>query len=111
MEIPSSRRKHPRVTLHQAIEFAVTTPFEGAVMKTVGPGGLCIVTSTPPLVGTRLLLRFTIPGDAEPINAVGVAVWARLVRPQKAEVGVKFIGLREDSFTRLQKYCVDHGTL
>jgi hypothetical protein len=42
---------------------------------------------------------------------VGVTVWTRLVRPQKAEVGVKFIGLRDDNFARLQKYCTEHGSL
>jgi uncharacterized protein (TIGR02266 family) len=111
MEIPVTRRQHPRVPLRQPIEFAVTTPFEGAVMKTISQGGLCIVTSTPPLVGTRLLVRFTIPGDSEPMNAVGVTVWTRLVRPQKAEVGLKFIGLREDNQVRFQKYCAEHGTV
>ena len=111
MEIQTTRRKHPRAPLRQPIEFAVTTPFEGAVMKTIGAGGLCIVTPRPPLVGTRLLIRFTIPGDEEPINAVGVTVWTRLLRPQKAEVGVRFIGLRDDNFARLQKYCTEHGAL
>lgn len=111
MEISATRRLHPRVPLRQPIEFAVTTPFEGAFMKTIGAGGLCIVTATPPLVGTRLLIRFAMPGDSEPINAVGVTVWTRLLRPQKAEIGIKFIGLREENQVRLQKYCGEHGTL
>jgi len=112
MEIPATRRQHPRAPLRLPIEFAVTTPFESAVMKTISAGGLCIVTSTPPVVGTRLLVRFAIPGgEPEPVNAVGVTVWTRLVRPQKVEVGIKFIGLRDDSFSRLQKYCAENGTL
>ncbi len=110
MESPATRRQYPRVPMRQPIEFAVTTPFEGAFMKTVGAGGLCLVTPTPPVVGTRLLIRFAIPGDPEPINAVGVTVWTRLVRPQRAEVGVKFIGLRDDNLIRLQKYCAENGT-
>lgn len=109
MAMHTTRRQQPRVPLRQAIEFAVTTPFEGATMKTISAGGLCFVTTTPTLVGTRLLVRFSIPDDAEPINAVGVTVWTRFLRPQKAEVGVKFIGLREDNLARLQKYCEGHG--
>ena len=106
----ATQRQHPRVLLRLPIEFAVTTPFEGAIMKTISPGGLCFATSTPPIVGTRLLVRFSVPSDVGPMNAVGVVVWTRPFRPQKAEVGVRFIGIREDNHARLQKFCAEHGT-
>ncbi len=100
-----NRRQSPRVSVMQPMEFAVTTPFERAVLKTLGAGGLCFMTAAPPDVGKRLLVRFHIPGYDAPVNAVGVAVWTRPVGAQQVEVGVKFIGLREDSLDCLKQLC------
>jgi hypothetical protein len=105
MQLLLNRREHPRICVMQPMEFAVTTPFEKAVLKTLGAGGLCFVTATPPDVGKRLLVRFHIPGHDAPVNAVGVAVWTRPVSVQQVEVGVKFIGLREDSIESLKQLC------
>ena len=111
MSVEPTRRQHPRVSVRQPMEFAVTMPFEGATMKTIGSGGLCFVTNKPVEIGTRLLLRFGIPGGTEPMNAVGVTVWAKAIRTQRAEVGIKFIGLREDNLDRLKKFCAIEGVM
>ncbi|OGP85108.1 MAG: hypothetical protein A2Y95_09560 [Deltaproteobacteria bacterium RBG_13_65_10] len=105
MELLLNRRENPRISLMQSIEFAVTTSFEHAVLKTLGTGGLCFVTSAPPQVGRQLLLRFEIPGHDQVIHAIGVIVWSRPVNAQHAEVGIRFIGLREDSLDRLRQLC------
>ena len=84
-------RVHDRIPLSLEVEYRTAGAFLVAYTSNLSTGGLFIETETPLLVGTELMLRFTIPG-AGPIEVRGSVAWER---PEQMEgkppgMGVEF---------------------
>jgi uncharacterized protein (TIGR02266 family) len=84
-------RVYDRVPLSIEVEYRTAGAFLVAYTSNLSKGGLFIETEKPLLVGTQLVLRFTIP-DVGPIEVQGSVAW---VRPEAMEgkspgMGVEF---------------------
>lgn len=84
-------RVYDRVPLSIEVEYRTAGAFLVAYTSNLSKGGLFIETEKPLLVGTELVLRFTIP-DVGPIEVRGSVAW---VRPEPMEgkspgMGVEF---------------------
>jgi uncharacterized protein (TIGR02266 family) len=51
--------------------------------------GIFLVTSSPPRKGTRIDLRFSVPGEQEPIEIIGEVRW--ITSGNEPGMGIRFI--------------------
>jgi len=90
----SDQRSAERIDHKLALKFAGgRSPLTWAMSTNVGPGGLFVVSSTPPRPGTRLDLELDLPDCI--IRIGGRSVWQRVARRrgvagEPAGFGVRF---------------------
>lgn len=72
--------------------------------------GICIVSSQPPAIGTRLLVQIRIDGDERPVEVVGRACWTRVEFERGAHgaralcaVGIEVLGGSPQSLDRYDR--------
>lgn len=65
-------------------------------------GGLFLDQTIPLPLGTRVQLRFTLPGDSAPITVTGEIV--SVSADTTLGMGVKFVDLPEEAAARLEQY-------
>ena len=117
----ASRRRDPRISAH----FEVSTSTIDAVpdgatgepcfhasddsVVNVSRRGACLLSDTPPSVGTRLLVQLRVPGQARSIDVVGRTRWTRVeFRPGKVGArllcvfGVEIMGGTPTALDRLE---------
>ncbi len=84
-------RVHDRVPLSLEVEYRTAGAFLVAYTSNLSKGGLFIETERPLLVGTELMLRFTIP-NVGPIEVRGSVAWVRpeLMEGKPPGMGVEF---------------------
>lgn len=87
------------MALQRGISVAWQAKGQRAVSKMIilGLGGIFVVTSKPPEVGTMLKLLFQLPGGE--VRAVAIV---RNTRPGKG-MGIEFIGMDYSARARLQQ--------
>jgi uncharacterized protein (TIGR02266 family) len=66
-------------------------------------GGIYLENTIPHPVGTRVTLRFTLPGDEEKLE-VRAEVAAAIAGEEEFGMGLKFIELGDGVADRIQKY-------
>ena len=71
-------------------------------------GGIYLENTIPHPVGTRVTLRFTLPGDEEKIE-VRAEVAAAMTGEEEFGMGLKFIELDAAVAERIQKYIARTG--
>jgi len=84
-------RVHDRIPLSLEVEYRTAGAFLVAYTSNLSKGGLFIETDTPLVIGTELMLRFTIPGSG-PIEVRGNVAWVRpeLMEGKPPGMGVEF---------------------
>jgi uncharacterized protein (TIGR02266 family) len=75
-EAPSTRRFRRR-TVRIAVRFAVHAEEREATATTLGAGGLFVQTDRPLPRGTRLVVRFSLPGGSEAFELTARVVFAQ----------------------------------
>jgi hypothetical protein len=77
-------------------------PQEGRSLN-VSVRGLLLKTPEPVVIGSKLELEFSLPGDPQPVRAVGKAVrehpWG-----EGTQIGVEFLILRDTARDRIRTY-------
>jgi uncharacterized protein (TIGR02266 family) len=71
-------------------------------------GGIYLENTIPHPVGTRVTLRFTLPGEAEKIE-VRAEVAAAIAGEEEFGMGLKFVELDGGVVERIQKYVASAG--
>ena len=71
-------------------------------------GGIYLENTIPHPVGTRVTLRFTLPGDEEKLE-VRAEVAAAMTGEEEFGMGLKFIELDDGVAERIQKYIARTG--
>jgi len=71
-------------------------------------GGIYLENTIPHPVGTRVTLRFTLPGDDEKLE-VKAEVAAAIAGEEEFGMGLKFVDLGDAVAERLQKYIARTG--
>ena len=70
-----NRRTSPRVVLGIPISFRVANTIATALTLNLSKGGLAIRTATPQSTGSKLKLRFRLPGSGRDIDADARVAW------------------------------------
>ncbi|MCU1277612.1 MAG: hypothetical protein JWM53_1158 [bacterium] len=71
-------------------------------------GGIYLENTIPHPVGTRVTLRFTLPGDDEKLE-VRAEVAAAIAGEEEFGMGLKFIEIGDGVADRIQKYIARTG--
>ncbi len=117
----ASRRRDPRVSADLEVSTStIDSVPDGATgeacfhasddsVVNVSRRGACLLSDTPPSVGTRLLVQLRVPGQARSIDLVGRTRWTRVeFRPGKVGArplcvfGIEIIGGTPTALDRLE---------
>ena len=77
------------------------------VSGNVSAGGIFLITQEPFARDTNLMIKFTLPDDDHPIEAVGTVVWVRSERhsPERPPgMGVQFMEIPKHDRERIRKF-------
>jgi uncharacterized protein (TIGR02266 family) len=75
-----------------------------AVSVNIGLGGLFVATDRKLELGDRLGLRFTLPGQAQPIAVAGQVQWLYGHQGRALGVGLQFVGLPALAADAIQEF-------
>ena len=103
---PDTGGKERRASARLPVEMWVEEITDGSqVFRRAGNlsrGGLFLDHTIPVPVGTRVHLRFTLPGDNSPMTVTGEVV---SISPKNSlGMGVKFVEVTEDDRKRVEAY-------
>lgn len=92
------RRQFERVLVDLEVDYRCEDTFLFAYITDISAMGIFVRTNNPEPPGTRLNLRFTPLGAAEPFEVEGVVIWINPYRPGDREnlnpgMGVQFVDL------------------
>ncbi len=76
LHLNSNLRKSTRVRVNLPVDFEYGGKCIQSTLQDIGESGVFIITLSPPAEGTRLSLRFALPGLPEEIQAEGSAVYS-----------------------------------
>ena len=96
IDASKKRREHRRIesTLPILYQPNIHQKWNMSVIKSLGVGGLCIISSEYLRNGTILKLRFLLPGSQVNVNAAGEVLWSGFMIDKKLfESGVRFLRL------------------
>ena len=103
----SERRDTRRLPIQRQVHYESLDDFLDDVTANISVGGMFIRTDSPLEVGTSFRLRFTLPDNDSPIDAVGEVRW--VVPPNSASgrliagMGVCFAELSDADRRRIER--------
>jgi uncharacterized protein (TIGR02266 family) len=80
------------------------------VSGNVSAGGIFLITQEPYRIGTKLRIKFNLPGDLRPIETEGEVVWIRgeRISPENQPgMGVQFMKIAESDRERVRAFVAD----
>lgn len=105
-------RVHPRVELHVEVTLESGHNFYTGLSSNVSEGGLFVASDTPLPIGTRLLVRFALEGEAATIDAVCEVCW---LRPRSADFptgfGMRFLEISDEALARVATFVAGRDTI
>jgi uncharacterized protein (TIGR02266 family) len=103
--------KERRASVRQPVEMWVEELMEGSqVFRRAGNlsrGGMYLDQTIPIPVGTRVRLRFTLPGDDVPLVVMGEIV--SISASAALGMGVKFVTVPDEAQSRIDLYLAAHS--
>jgi uncharacterized protein (TIGR02266 family) len=104
------------VDIEIAVDFGSDHNFYTGLTHNIGAGGLFIATNELRKVGTRLTVRFTLPGQNEAIKVTTEVRWlsqpSRHLRDSGAQgMGVKFLDLSPEGLAVVTDFTRKRETL
>ncbi len=108
VEGASDRRQAQRVLTHLEVDCRCEDHFLFAYITDLSTLGIFIRTDTPEGPGTRLNLRFRVPGAAQPLDVEGEVIWVNHRRPGDLTsinpgMGVQFVDLPREHRAQLRR--------
>ena len=95
------RRRYPRIPVEIFIEYEALEQFFKDYVTNISRGGIFIQTETPLPIGTKLYIRFLLPGSQEVIKTEGEVVW-RSEEGKQRGMGVAFKKLDREARDRVE---------
>ena len=80
------KREHPRVVMGIPVSYRIGKTITAALAMDLSRGGMALRTSSPPVRGTVLKVKFALPGSKRQLEAEAVVCWS----VQKAGIGMQF---------------------
>lgn len=106
-ELPpvSERRIHERVDVEWSVDCETEETFLYASITNISEMGIFVATHEPLEVGTRLTLRFALPGEESPFILLGQVQWVNPIRMLSDNpnpgMGIRFVNLSLESRERI----------
>jgi uncharacterized protein (TIGR02266 family) len=105
---PAERRAEPRLELEVEVGLETDHNFYTGLTQDISSGGLFVATSIMYAVGQRLRVRFSLPGQTEPITADAEVRWVRDPRAMKTDapegVGLRFVELPAEAHAHIASF-------
>ena len=105
---PSERRAEPRIELEVEVGLETDHNFYTGLTQDISTGGLFVATSIMYQVGERIRVRFSLPGQNQPITAEAEVRWVRDPRAMKTDspegVGLRFVELPTDAQSEISQF-------
>lgn len=99
-----NRRGSPRVALSVSVSYRYDHTIASAMCANVSKGGMALRTMNPLRSGTRIRLRFKLPGSKREIDAEASVAWC----DQRTGMGVQFDLLGSEEQSELDDYVDQH---
>jgi uncharacterized protein (TIGR02266 family) len=99
-----NRRSSPRVVLGIPVQYRVGNSIAAALTLNLSHGGVGIRTTSPLDAGTRLRLRFKLPGGSSDIEAEGRVAWSH----PRVGMGIQFETVDAGSQTQIDNFVDAH---
>jgi uncharacterized protein (TIGR02266 family) len=93
-----------RVPVEVPVELEVARQSFVATSVNVALGGLFVATDRRFHIGDRFDLRFTLPGQAQPIAVAGEVQWLYGHQGQALGMGLRFVGLPVAAATAIEEF-------
>jgi len=106
-ELPpvSERRIHERIDVEWSVDCETEQTFLYASITNISEMGIFVATREPLEVGTRLTLRFAMPGEESPFILLGQVQWVNPIRMLSDNpnpgMGIRFVDLSSESRERI----------
>ncbi|MEK7704814.1 MAG: PilZ domain-containing protein [Myxococcota bacterium] len=104
------RRSEPRIEVDLWAEQTDGDAVYFRRIANLSPGGVYFEQGIPSTVGSRIKVRFTLPGDAEPVEVLGIVTRAEWDPGHLAE-GVQFDSMSAETRTRIERFIGEKLTL
>jgi uncharacterized protein (TIGR02266 family) len=112
---PSDRRAEPRIELEVEVGLETDHNFYTGLTQDISSGGLFIATSIEYRVGERIRVRFSLPGQTQPITAEAEVRWVRDPRAMKTDapegIGLRFVELPAEAHTEISQFLARRDSL
>ena len=99
-----NRRTSPRMVLGIPVQYRFGNSIAAALTLNLSHGGLAIRTTSPLEAGTRLRVRFRLPGASSEIDAAGRVAWSH----PRVGMGVQFETVDATSQTQIDNFVDAH---
>ena len=97
------RRLVPRVPVQIWVEEASERDLYFQRSANLSEGGIYLENTIPHPVGTRVTLRFSLPGDKEKLQVLAEVVGA-IAGEEEMGMGLKFVELAEEAAQRIRQF-------
>ena len=106
-ELPpvSERRVYERIDVEWSVDCETEQTFLYASITNISEMGIFVATHEPLEVGTRLTLRFAMPGEQSPFILLGQVQWVNPIRMLSDNpnpgMGIRFVDLSSENRERI----------
>jgi uncharacterized protein (TIGR02266 family) len=100
-----NRRSGPRVVLGVPVQYRFGSTIAAAVTLNIGSGGIAIRTASPLDSGSKVGVRFRIPGSRRDVDAEGRVVWS----DRRVGMGVQFEHVDPAGQAVIDSFAETHG--
>ncbi len=101
----SERRSYERIDVEWSVDCETEQTFLYASITNISEMGIFVATQEPLEVGTRLTLRFAMPGQESPFILLGQVAWVNPIRllsdNPNPGMGIRFVDLSPESRERI----------
>jgi len=101
----SERRVYERIDVEWSVDCETDETFLYASITNISEMGIFVATHEPLEVGTRLTLRFALPGDQAPFILLGQVQWVNPIRMLSDNpnpgMGIRFVDLSSENRERI----------
>jgi len=101
----SDRRSYERIDVEWSVDCETEQTFLYASITNISEMGIFVATHEPLEVGTRLTLRFAMPGEQSPFILFGQVAWVNPIKllsdNPNPGMGVRFVDLSSENRERI----------
>ena len=101
----SERRVYERIDVEWSVDCETDETFLYASITNISEMGIFVATHEPLEVGTRLTLRFAMPGEQSPFILLGQVQWVNPIRMLSDNpnpgMGIRFVDLSSENRERI----------